>query len=135
MSPSEFVAHVQAQGGVIAITSEADLRLRMPRGTLSPELRAQWGELKWRIAQEVVIKGWEMEERWARYLQEHAHLAFCTGCGAEVQAFPWEEPAAIICLACARSQIEDEDDPLIRDVLAVINRMNVGRTPPQEKAG
>jgi hypothetical protein len=135
MSPTAFVAHVQAQGGVIDITPEADLRLRMPRGTLGPELRAQWVELKWRIAQEVVIEGWRREEAWARYLQEHADVAFCTSCGAEVQAFPWEEPATIVCLACARSQIEAEDDPLIRDVLAVINRMNVGRTPPQEKAG
>jgi hypothetical protein len=120
---------------VIAITPDADLRLRMPKGRLTPELRARWGELKWRIARDVVITGWEMEERWARYREQHTHLAFCTSCGAEVGAFPWEEPATILCLTCARSGLEAEDDQLIRSVLATINRMNQRRTPPQEKAG
>jgi hypothetical protein len=130
MSPTEFVSHVQAQGGVIDITPDADLRFRMPKGTLTPELRALWAALKWRIAQEVVIEGWEREAAWARYVAQHADVAFCTACGEEVQAFPWEEPNSIICLACARRQLEDEDaDPLIADVLAVINRMNQGRTP------
>jgi hypothetical protein len=135
MSPTEFVAHVQAQGGEIAITPEADLAFRMPKGKMTPELRALWAELKWLVARDVVIAGWQKEADYQRYRAEHMHPAFCTGCGDEILAWPWDNPGDLLCLACARAQLQaedDEDDPVIVQMLEIINRKHKGGRPPRE---
>jgi hypothetical protein len=115
MIASEFLAYVQGLGGQVYVKGD-DLSLHMPEGTLTPELRQTWLGLKLDLKL-FVIRGWEMAERWEAFCTQNTDLAWCTGCAAEVRRFPWEETATILCLDCARQQLEDEDDPVIQEVL------------------
>jgi hypothetical protein len=109
VTPSEFLAQVQSLGGEVYVKGD-DLALRMRKGTLTDELRQLWAEVKLDL-KVFVIKAWEAEERWQAYLAEHTVLSVCTRCAAQVQRWPWEDTATVLCLRCARLQLEDEDDP------------------------
>jgi hypothetical protein len=115
VTAAEFIATVQDAGGELYF-EDTTLKLRAPKGVLTPDLRAQWPQIKPDVVR-FIVRGWEMAERWEAYCAEHTTLAFCTRCAAEVQRWPWEDTSDLLCLDCARAELEDEDDPVIAEVL------------------
>jgi hypothetical protein len=99
VTAAEFIAAVQDAGGELYF-EDTTLKLRAPKGVLSPELRAQWPQIKLDVVR-FIIAGWQAQERWQQYLAEHTIPSFCTSCAAEVQRWEWEDTATILCLDCA----------------------------------
>jgi hypothetical protein len=128
MTPGAFVVAVQEAGGEFFFEGEV-LKLRVPKGALPDELRALWPQIKAAVRR-YVLRAWPYEEGWARWCAQDLGLGFCTACAAEIALFPSEDPAAALCLDCARTREGEDYDPVIAEMTRVINAKIKDRTPP-----
>ena len=106
MTASAFIAAVQAAGGRV-YWEGAGPKVWAPTGALGAEMRAAWPGIKPAVVA-FVAAAQEAQRRWDTYVAGNTTPAPCSGCGTRIPRWPWENPAAVLCLECARA-LEERD--------------------------